>query len=85
MQAGFGRGLGAGSPAVYRIVVQGRLDLRLSERLAGMGIVNRIDEDGAPESVLSGRLTDQAQLSGVMNTLYELHRPILRVEIVEAG
>jgi hypothetical protein len=28
--------------------------------------------------VLTGRLKDQAQLAGVLNSLYELHLPILK-------
>lgn len=54
-----------------------------------MSIENRIDEDGEHEAILTGILADQAALSGILNTLYELHRPILRVELLrdprEAG
>jgi hypothetical protein len=31
---------------------------------------------------LTGRVRDQAELSGVLNTLYELHLPILSVKIL---
>jgi hypothetical protein len=30
-----------------------------------------------------GRLKDQAELSGVLNSLYELHLPIVKVETVK--
>jgi hypothetical protein len=33
-------------------------------------------------ATLVGRLKDQAELSGVLNTLYELHLPLLSVEIL---
>jgi len=31
-------------------------------------------------SILLGELVDQAALAGVLNTLYELHLPVLSVE-----
>jgi hypothetical protein len=34
-------------------------------------------------TTLAGRLIDQAELSGVLNTLYELHLPILSVEYLK--
>jgi hypothetical protein len=33
-------------------------------------------------ATLVGRLKDQAELSGVLNTLYEMHLPLLSVEIL---
>jgi hypothetical protein len=35
-------------------------------------------------TTLVGRLRDQAELSGVLNSLYDLHQPILKVEVVNA-
>jgi len=32
-------------------------------------------------AILTGRLRDQAELSGVLNSLYGLHLPILKVEV----
>ena len=66
-------------PAVYRIRVRGRLDAELSERL-GMRVENRARNDGKAESVLEGRLLDQAALAGVLNKLYELHLPVMSVD-----
>ena len=31
-------------------------------------------------TVLQGRVRDQAELSGILNALYELHLPLLKVE-----
>jgi len=67
-------------PAIYRIRVRGRLDAALSDRLEGMRIENLARDDGKIESVLEGRLLDQAALSGVLNTLYELHMPVMSVD-----
>ena len=66
-------------PAIYRIRVRGRLDADLSERL-GMRIENLASNDGKAESVLEGRILDQAALAGVLNKLYELHLPVMAVD-----
>ena len=63
------------APAIYRIRVRGCLNAALSDRLEGMFIENLARSDGKVESVLEGRLLDQAALSGVLNTLYELQQP----------
>ena len=68
------------TPATYRIRVQGKLDESWLERLGGMAVTSDAAEDKAPVTTLVGHLTDQAALSGVLNTLYELHLPLLSVE-----
>lgn len=67
-------------PAIYRIRVRGRLDAVLSARLEGMRIENLASNDGKAESVLEGRILDQAALAGVLNKLYELHLPVMAVD-----
>jgi hypothetical protein len=69
-------------PGKYRIVVQGRLDESWSDRLAGMSISTSNLENDKPTTLLIGNLRDQAQLSGVLNSLYELHLPILSVNLL---
>jgi len=68
--------------AVYQIVVQGRLDEGMSDRLGGMRIEVAGEGGTTTVTTLVGQLRDQAELSGVLNTLYELHLPILAVENV---
>ena len=70
-------------PADDRIEVEGHLDESWSERLAAMRIATRKRADQSSVTTLIGRLRDQAQLSGVLNSLYELHLPIVNVETVE--
>ena len=36
-----------------------------------------------PVTTLEGELSDQAALAGVLNTLYELHLPVLLVKRLE--
>jgi len=68
------------SPETYRIRVQGRVKQNWSDRLDGMMVSISTADDGISVSVLTGELADQAALTGVINTLYELHLPILLVE-----
>ena len=72
-------------PATYRIIVQGELDLGMGERLAGMSISRRENTDGETESILVGRLPDQAALSGVLNALYDLQLPVISADCLESG
>lgn len=72
-----------GEPAVYRIVVQGTLRPDWSDRLAGLAITTISQGERTPRTALVGKIRDQAELSGVLDTLYGLHLPILKVEQVE--
>jgi hypothetical protein len=71
-------------PAIYRIHVQGRLDARLADRLGGMQITEVHVSGKGPETILVGRLVDQASLTGILNSLYELHLPVLSAECIDA-
>jgi hypothetical protein len=71
-------------PAIYRIHVQGRLDERMSDRIGGMQITEVRGSGKGPETILVGRLVDQASLSGILNSLYELHLPVLSAECIDA-
>ena len=77
------RDINFAEPAVYRIVVQGTLCPDWSDRLAGLAITTISRGEGTPRTALVGTIRDQAELSGVLDTLYGLHLPILRVEQVE--
>jgi hypothetical protein len=73
------------TPAIYRIEVEGHLAESWSDRLAGMRITACKRADQTTVTILVGRLRDQAELSGVLNSLYGLHLPILKAEVVEGG
>jgi len=73
------KGLKLETPATYRIRVQGRLDDTWADRLGGMAITTGTTADKPSVTILVGHLADQAALSGVLNTLYELHLPLLSV------
>ena len=74
------KGLKLETPSTYRIRVQGLLDSTWSNRLGGMAVATERSADRPPVTFLEGRLADQAALSGVLNTLYDLHLPLLSVE-----
>ena len=71
------------TPVTYRIEVEGCLAESWSDCLAGMRITARKRGDQTTVTTLFGRLKDQAELSGVLNSLYDLyHLSILKVEVV---
>ena len=69
-------------PATYRIRVKGYLDDRWSDRLGGMAIEAIGEAEGVAETSLVGWLPDQAALCGVLNALYDLHLPLVSVELI---
>jgi len=71
-------------PGVYRIRVKGRLESRWSGRVGGLSIATETPKGGSVESVLVGPLPDQAALSGVLSTLYDLRLPLVSVECLES-
>ncbi len=70
-------------PATYRIVVQGALNEYWRDRLADLSVTVTYRPGEAPRTTLLGRIRDQAELNGVLDTLYGLHLPILSVETVD--
>jgi len=71
-----------GAPATYRIEVQGNLAESWSGRLSGMRIETSSRGDQKSITTLTGRVRDQAELAGVLNSLYEMHFPILSVDLM---
>jgi len=77
-----GKHLKLWTPATYRIEVEGVIDENWTDSLAGMRISSRKRADQSTVTTLTGRLKDQAMLTGVLNGLYELHLPILSVKLL---
>jgi hypothetical protein len=64
-------------PGLYEIRIKGRLDdLRWADWFQGMTIAHPSDRI----TLLSGRLTDQAALHGVLSQIRDLGIPILSVQ-----
>ena len=68
---------------MYRVVVQGLLDETWRHRLAGMEITSVGRGKGAPHTELRGLVQDQAELSGILETLHDLHMSIICVEQID--
>ena len=71
--------------ATYQIIVQGTIDPSWASRLAGMNITERLADNGEVETVLIGRLADQTALASVLNSLYELHLPVVSTDCLDNG
>ena len=67
-------------PAIYRICVRGRLDPKWKAGLVDLNQTEEATPEGKLNTIMVGRLADQAALSGLLNLLYELHLPVVSVE-----
>ena len=72
--------LNAGKTKRYRIRVAGNLDPVWSDRIGGLLITGSGRPRAESTTILEGELRDQGALIGVINTLYELHLPLLSIE-----
>ena len=70
-------------PSTYRIRINGHLDTSWSDRLSGMTIITVCEKNTLEITTLQGRLLDQAALTGVLNTLYDLGLPLISVEYLD--
>ncbi len=70
--------------ATYQIRIKGSLGAHWSDRLGGMRIATSSQKGQERVTELVGQLLDQAALLGVLNTLYDLHLPILSLTCLEA-
>ncbi len=77
------RSIDFAGPARYRIVVQGIVGEHWRDRLAGLSVSTIERSPAPPRTTLLGEIRDQAELNGVLDTLYNLHLPIVTVETVE--
>jgi hypothetical protein len=57
----------------------------MSDLLGGMTISLEPAEEGSQVTTMVGELSDQSALAGVLNTLYELHMPVLSVKRMNTG
>jgi hypothetical protein len=80
-----GKIISMGTPATYRIRVQGFLVHGWIDRLNGMRVITVSTREEEPTTTLEGGVKDQAELIGLMNTLYELHMSILSVDLLSFG
>lgn len=68
------------APATYRIEIEGFLENSWSDRFGGLRITSRKRADSTVITILTGRVMDQSELSGILTGLNDMHLPILSVE-----
>lgn len=68
------------TPGNYLIDVAGDVDSSVAKRLGDLSIVLVRKGDEGDVTRLVGSFKDQAELIGVLNNLYDMHFPVLRVE-----
>ena len=67
----------------YLITVEGKIDASWSDWLGGMLLVSRKEADDMIVTTLSGVLTDQAALRGLLNRLWDLNLVVRGVQQVD--
>lgn len=71
-------------PATYQIIIQGQLGPDWSDWFEGMTIAPAADQK-EPLTTLTGLVTDQAALHGLLNRLYGLGLPLLSIKCLGVG
>jgi len=71
--------------AKYRIVVQGELDGDWSEWLGGMVVAYDARGDGTSITTLTGTVTDQSALRGLLSRIWDLNLTVVSVDRTETN
>ena len=72
--------LGLNQPATYQIKVEGRLSERWAEYFDGLTLTVEYEPDDSTLTVLTGPITDQAALHGILNRIRDLGLPLRSVD-----
>lgn len=78
-----GKRLKLWNSATYRIEVEGEAGGSIFSGMSGMRVTTHRRKDQSVKSTLVCRIRDQAELAGLLNTLHDLHLPILSVTVLE--
>jgi len=68
------------TPKKFKIDVKGKLSEDLSDIFGGLSISHK-DDHHVTISYLEGEIIDQAELIGILNTLFNMRYPIINVRI----
>jgi len=77
-------GISVDQPIAYQITIQGRLEERWSRWFDDMDIKAISQTSGPTVTILSGIVTDQAALHGLLNRIRDLGIPLLSVQIMNS-
>lgn len=75
--------LGMTSPAIYQIIVKGKLDEHWTDWFNGTNILLEHCLEGKPHTTLTCRVRDQAELLGILNQLNSLNLPLMQVALIK--
>ena len=78
-----GKPLKIWAPATYHIEVDGEVGKSWPEHFGNMRTTTQRRKDNSIVTILVGRVRDQAELSGLLNSLYDCHLPILSVKFLD--
>ena len=78
-----GKRLKLWNSATYRIEVEGEAGGSIFSGMSGMRITTHTRKDQSVKTTLVCRMRDQAELTGLLNALHDLHLPILSVTLFE--
>jgi hypothetical protein len=67
---------------LYKIEVEGILDPSWSEWFGGLAMAPESESQNLPTTVLTGRISDQAYLRGVLCKIWDLNFKVISVERV---
>ena len=71
------------APTSYRIIVRGVLPEDYYPYFEGMEIMRQKCEDETDNTVIMGKVKDQAALAGILTKLYDFHYSILLIQNTE--
>ena len=77
-----GQPIGVDQPGIYRIRIQGRLSEGAIRRFDEMAISVEPNAAGIPITTLTGPITDQAALYGIVARVRDLGLPLILVELI---
>ena len=69
-------------PGIYRIKIQGRLSEGALRRFDEMTVSVEPNTAGIPVTTLTGQITDQAALHGIVARVRDMGLPLILVELV---
>jgi len=71
--------------AMYQIKVHGRIDESLADWFEGLEITVERGNEGQPVSTLTGMISDQAALQGILSTIGTLNLKLISVTQIESN
>ena len=71
------------APRTYQITVEGELDPQWSDWLGGFVTSKSAAPDGVSSTTLTGMVSDQAALRGILNRLWDLNLTLVSVTLVD--